>query len=84
MYKQNDAMVEGRRRARVRRNWGAAKSATRAIGAHAVAAARVDAAAAAAAASPAVVDAPAVDLPSPAEEKEFGAPADSFASGGNG
>jgi hypothetical protein len=82
MYKQNDAMVEGRRRARVRRNWAAAKSATRAIGAQAAAAARVDAAA-----SPAVVDAPAVDVgvlspSSPAEEEENGALADGL--NGNG
>ncbi|CAH0367236.1 unnamed protein product [Pelagomonas calceolata] len=39
MYRQNDAMIEGRRRARVRLRWAGAKAATRAIGRHAVAAA---------------------------------------------
>ena len=39
MYRQNDAMIEGKRRARVRLRWAGAKAATRAIGRHAVAAA---------------------------------------------
>ena len=39
MYRQNDAIIEGKRRARVRLRWAGAKAATRAIGRHAVAAA---------------------------------------------
>ena len=34
MYRQNDAIIEGKRRARVRLRWAGAKAATRAIGRH--------------------------------------------------
>ncbi len=40
MYRQNDAIIEGKRRARVRLRWAGAKSAVRAIGAHQKAAAQ--------------------------------------------
>jgi hypothetical protein len=86
MYRQNDAMIEGKRRARVRLRWAGAKAATRAIGRHAVAAAnqfdvladKLDAelAAAEAEAHAATTDASSSRPPAPTEDEAFAALAD--------
>ena len=86
MYRQNDAIIEGKRRARVRLRWAGAKAATRAIGRHAVAAAnqfdvladKLDAelAAAEAEAHAAATDASSSRPPAPTEDEAFAALAD--------
>ena len=89
MYRQNDAMIEGKRRARVRLRWAGAKAATRAIGRHAVAAAnqfdvladKLDAELAAAEKEAAAEAHAATDVsssrpPAPTEDEAFAALAD--------
>ena len=86
MYRQNDAIIEGKRRARVRLRWAGAKAATRAIGRHAVAAAnqfdvlaeKLDAelAAAEAEAHAAATDASSSRPPAPTVDEAFAALAD--------
>jgi hypothetical protein len=89
MYRQNDAIIEGRRRARVRLRWAGAKAATRAIGRHAVAAAnqfdvladKLDAELAAAekeaaAEAHTATDASSSRPPAPTEDEAFAALAD--------
>ena len=86
MYRQNDAIIEGKRRARVRLRWAGAKAATRAIGRHAVAAAnqfdvladKLDAelAAAEAEAHAAETDASSPRPPAPTVDEAFAALAD--------
>ena len=88
MYRQNDAIIEGKRRARVRLRWAGAKAATRAIGRHAVAAAnqfdvlaeKLDAELAAAEreAHAAATEESSSRPPAPTEDEAFAAIADSL------